>query len=280
MQSLEELKTIAKEARIPAQYSHIKLAVPEVWKDAPAVRKWIANARKQGLDLTADVYPYLYWQSTITVLMPEHSWASVSAWEKALVEIGGPDKIMLTRFTPNSAWEGKNIADISKGAGKKPAEVIVEIIQKTHFPGSKESESIICYAMIEEDLIEFLEDPNIMFCSDGSHGGSHPRGAGSFPRVFGRYVRELKALTIEEAVRKATSFPARRFGLKDRGLLKVGMKADIVVFDVNRIIDKATTSNSKAFSEGVVHLIVNGVPVLETERMTGARPGVGVRRTN
>lgn len=278
MQSLEELKAIAKEAKIPAQNSHIKLADPEVWKHAPAVRKWIAEARKQGLDITADVYPYLYWQSTITVLMPEHSWTSVAAWEKLLSEIGGPDKIMLTRYTPNAAWEGKNIAEISQLSGKKQAEVIVEIIQKTHFAGSKESESIICFAMIEEDLIEFLKDPNIMFCSDGSHGGSHPRGAGTFPRIFGRYVRELKALKLEEAVRKATTLPAKRFGLKDRGTLKVGMKADVVVFDPARIVDKATTSNSRAFSEGVVHVLVNGTPVLESEKMTGARPGLGLKR--
>ena len=278
MQSLEELKTIAKDARIPAQNSHIKLAVPEVWKHAPAIRKWIAESRKQGLDITADVYPYLYWQSTITVLMPEHSWTSVAAWEKMMPEIGGPDKIMLTRYTPNPVWEGKNIAEIAQLSAKKPAETIVEIIQKTHFPGSKESESIICFAMIEEDLVEFLKDPNTMFCSDGSHGGSHPRGAGTFPRIFGRYVRELKALKLEEAVRKATSLPAKRFGLRDRGLLRAGMKADIAVFDANRIIDKATTANSKAFSEGVIHVIVNGVPVLESERMTGARPGIGLRR--
>ena len=278
MQSLEELKAISKEARIPAQNSHIKLAVPEVWKHAPAVRKWIAEARKQGLDITADVYPYLYWQSTITVLMPEHSWTSVAAWEKLLLEIGGPDKIMLARYTPNQAWVGKNIAEISQLSGKKPADVVVEIIQKTHFPGSKESESIICFAMIDEDLIEFLKDPNTMFCSDGSHGGSHPRGAGTFPRIFGRYVRELKALKLEEAARKATSLPAKRFGLKDRGALKVGMKADVVVFDPARIIDKATTSNSRAFSEGVIHVLVNGIPVLESEKMTGARPGLGLKR--
>lgn len=280
MQSLEELKAIAREAQIPAQNSHIKLAVPEVWKNAQAVRKWIADARKKGVEITADVYPYLYWQSTITVLMPEHSWMSVPAWEKALIDTGGADKILLARFTPNTGWEGKRISEIAKLTSKKPAEVIVEIIQKTHFPGSKESESIICDAMIEEDLIEFLKDTNIMFCSDGSHGGSHPRGAGSFPRIFGRYVRDLRVLSLEEAIRKATSLPARRFGMKDRGLLKAGTKADIVVFDATKIIDKATTSNSKAYSEGVSHLLVNGVPVLENMRMTGARPGIGIRRAN
>jgi N-acyl-D-amino-acid deacylase len=278
MQSLEELKAIAREAKIPAQNSHIKLAVPEVWGHAKAVRQWIAQARRQGLDITADVYPYTFWQSTITVLMPEHSWASAEAWADALQDIGGPDKILLTRYTPNPAWQGKDLAQIAAETGKSPAEVAVEIIQKTHFPGSKESESIICRAMAEDDLVEFVKDPNIMFCSDGSHGGSHPRGAGSFPRILGRYVRELKAISLEEAIRKATSFPARRFGFKDRGKIQPGMKADVVVFDAAKIQDRADTSNPRAFSEGMVHVIVNGVPVLEHGKMTGARPGIAIRK--
>jgi len=279
-QALEELKLISKEGKLSAQISHIKLAVAAKWHKSGEVLDWMKASRKAGQDITADVYPYLYWQSTIVVLTNDRNWDKREIWEKALEDVGGPQNVLLTRYTPDPKWEGQNLEEIAKLSGKDAISVIQEIIAKTHGPNSKESESIVCKSMNEEDLIAFLQDPNIMFCSDGSHGGSHPRGAGTFPRIFGRYVRELHALKIEEAVRKATSLPARRFGLQDRGLLKVGMKADIVVFDPARIIDKATTSNSKAFSEGVVHLLVNGVPVLENEKMTGARPGMGIGRAS
>lgn len=278
MQSLNELRLIAKEARIPAQVSHIKLAVGDVWKLGSAIRQWMLEARRERLDITADVYPYLYWQSTITVLMPERDWQNRSAWEKALQEIGGPQNVVLARYTPQPEWQGKDLAEIARTTGKTAVDVVIEIVEKTHSPGSKESESIVCKAMLEEDFREFLRDPNIMFCSDGSHGGSHPRGAGSFPKILGRYVRDEQAIALEEAIRKATSFPARRFGLPDRGELKKGMKADVVVFDPKRIRDRATIEEPRAMAEGIVHVLVNGVPVLEDEKMTGARPGVGLRR--
>jgi N-acyl-D-amino-acid deacylase len=133
--------------------------------------------------------------------------------------------------------------------------------------------------MQERDLVEFLKDPYIMFCSDGSHGGAHPRGAGAFPRIFGLYVRERKVLKIEEAVRKATSLPAKRFGFKNRGEIKLGNAADLVVFDPARIRDRSSIEDSKAFAEGVVHVLVNGILVLEQERVTGARPGVAIKRS-
>ncbi|MEO7453506.1 MAG: amidohydrolase family protein, partial [Fimbriimonadales bacterium] len=150
--------------------------------------------------------------------------------------------------------------------------------RKTHFAGSNETESILCKAMQEADLIEFLRDPHIMFCSDGSHGGAHPRGAGAFPRIFGVYVREQKVLTMEEAVRKATSLPAKRFGFTDRGEIRKGKVADIVILDPARIRDRSSIEDSRAFAVGVVHVVVNGVLVLESERMTGARPGVSLKR--
>jgi len=276
-QSIDELRLIAKEAKLPAQISHIKLAVPEMWKKAPATLRWMAQARREGIDVTADVYPYLYWQSTITVLTSERDSMNRDVWQKTLAEIGA-DNITLTRYTPDPAWQGKTLTQIAKLAGKSVVDVVVEIVGKTHAPGSKESESIVCRAMSEDDLQAFLNDPFIMFCSDGSHGGSHPRGAGSFPRIFGRYVRELGVLKLEEAVRKAAGLPAWRFGLKDRGELKAGKVADIVVFDPKAIQDRATIENSTAFSEGMVHVIVNGTPVLESGKMTGARPGRGLRR--
>lgn len=278
MQSLEELRLVAKEARIPAQISHIKLAVPEVWRKAPAVTDWIDACRRDGLDITADIYPYLYWQSTITVLTSERDSLNREVWRKTLESIGGGQVITLVRYTPDRTWEGKTLAEIAKASGKDVVDVVLEIVTKTRAPNTNESESIVCRAMIEEDLVAFLKDPHVMFCSDGSHGGSHPRGAGSFPKIFGEYVREKGVLSMEEAVRKASAFPARRFGLADRGEIQRGKVADIVVFDRQRIRDRATVADSRAMSEGVVHVLVNGVPVLESEKLTGARPGRGLRR--
>ncbi|MDQ2985527.1 MAG: D-aminoacylase [Armatimonadota bacterium] len=277
LQSMEEFRFIAKEAKMPGQYSHIKLAVPDVWGQAGSVRKWFADARSAGVDITADVYPYTYWSSTITVLLSERNWETEAAWNATFDDLGGADKVILAHYSPNPAWDRKDFLQLAKETGRTPGNIAVEVVKKTHFAGSKETESIICKAMQEADLIEFLKDPHTMFCSDGSHGGAHPRGAGAFPRIFAVYVRELKVLPIEEAVRKATSLPAKRFGFRDRGEIRRGMIADIVVFDPARMRDRSTIEDSKAFAVGVEHVLVNGVLVLENERMTGARPGVALR---
>jgi N-acyl-D-amino-acid deacylase len=278
LQSMEEFRFIAEAAKIPALYSHIKLAVPEVWGQAGSVRKWFADGRRQGLDLSADVYPYTYWSSTITVLMGERDWENERAWSATFRDLGGADKVILATYSPNRTWERKDFSQLAEETGRTPGSIAVEVVQKTHSAGSQETESILCKAMQESDLIEFLRDPYVMFCSDGSHGGAHPRGAGAFPRIFGVYVRDQKVLTIEEAVRKATSLPAKRFGFVDRGVIRKGAIADIVVFDPARIRDRSSIDNAKAFAEGVVHVIVNGIPVLEQMRITGARPGVSIRR--
>ena len=278
MQSMDEFKFIAKEAKIPGLYSHIKLAVPEIWGQAGAVNKWFADARRQGVDIAADVYPYTYWSSTITVLLSERNWENEAAWNATFEDLGGADKVILATYSPNPSWVRKDFSQLAKETGRSPGNIAVEVVKKTHSAGSIETESIICKAMQEADLIEFLRDPQIMFCSDGSHGGAHPRGAGAFPRIFGVYVREQKVLTLPEAVRKATSLPAKRFGFKDRGELRKGMIADIAVFDPVRIRDRSSIEDSKRFADGVVHVLVNGVLVLEKERMTGARPGVALRR--
>jgi N-acyl-D-amino-acid deacylase len=278
LQALEEHALVAKTAGLPAQVSHIKLAVAAKWGQANAVLKWLEKKRREGLDLTADVYPYLYWQSTITVLTLDRNWESRDIWIKALEDVGGPQNVLLTKFTPDPSWEGRTLEELARAQGKDAPDLIREIVRKTHFPDSKESESVVVTSMSEPDLEAFLEHPQVMFCSDGAHGGSHPRGAGSFPRILGRYVREKKLLSWQEAIRKATSLPASRFGLKDRGLIRPGKVADVAVFDPSRIGDRATTKDPKAFSQGMVHVFVNGRPTLLEERLTHSRSGIGLRR--
>jgi N-acyl-D-amino-acid deacylase len=275
--ALDELIRIAREAGCPAQISHIKLGSRSVWDRAGEVLRCMEEARRSGVDVTADVYPYLYWQSSITVLIPTRDWSDRAAWKKGLDDVGGPENVLLGRYSPDKSWEGKNLAELASLTGKDAVSVVQEIVQKTRGPGANGTENVVVKAMKEEDLRAFLKDPHIMICTDGAPGGSHPRAAGTYPRVLGRYVREEKVLSLQEAVRKMTSLPAKRMGFADRGTLRAGLKADVVVFDPTAIIDRATTSNSSLPSVGVRYLFVNGAAVLREGKPTGASPGKFLR---
>lgn len=277
MKAFDELVRIGKESGMPAQISHIKLAVASMWDKFEAVRDLFDRTNKSSpLTLTTDVYPYTYWSSTFSVLTNSRDWGNKKVWEDGLRDVGGAQNVRLVRYSPDPTWVGKTLAQISQMTGKDPADLIMEAIDKTK--DGKGHEGIVCTAMREEDLRRFIAMPESMFCTDGSIKGEHPRGAGSFPRIIGRYVREQHVLSLTEAVRKATSFPAWRFGLADRGRIAKGMKADIVVFDPRTIIDRATPENPTVLSTGVVDMLVNGVPVLEGGKMTGLRGGRAVFR--
>src|SRR5262249_2340743 len=140
-------------------------------------------------------------------------------------------------------------------------------------------ESVVVTAMTEEDVRRFVAAPRIMFCSDGGLRGTHPRGAGTFPRILGRYVREYHVLPLEAAIRKMTSLPARRMGFRDRGLLNPGMKADVVLFDPDTVLDTATTANPTSPPIGLNTVLVNGEIVLDSGKLTGAHPGAVLRKT-
>lgn len=253
-QSIEELIRIAREANVPAQISHIKMAVASKWGKAGQAIQMMDDAKP--LDITADLYPYTYWQSTIKVLITSRDYNNRQVWIDALKEVGGPGHVRLSTYSVEPSWVGKTLAEISQSTGRAAPDLIMEIIRST--ADGKGSESVIVDAMTEGDLKTFMRDPRIMFCSDGSGGGSHPRGAGTFPRILGRYVREQHVLSLEEAIRKMTSLPARRFGLADRGLLRAGMSADVVIFDPATIIDTATPDNPTSYATGVHQVFVRG----------------------
>ncbi|MFY9233806.1 MAG: D-aminoacylase [Fimbriimonadaceae bacterium] len=274
--SFAEVADIARKARLPAQISHIKMAVSRLWGKAGDGLDFIDRASGAGLEVNADVYPYLFWQSTIRVLTNSRDWGDRKVWEDGLRDVGGGSNVRLTRFTPDPTWEGRTLAQISDMTGKDAVSLIMEIIDRTK--DGKGSESIVCTSMTERDLQAFIRHPKVMFCSDGSIGGSHPRGAGAFPRILGRYVRDLKVLSLQEAIRKMTSLPARRFKLGNRGLIKKGMTADIVVFDPKTIRDTATPARPTSLAVGVVDVFVNGRRVLKRGKMTGERGGHVIRR--
>ncbi|MDX1932992.1 MAG: D-aminoacylase [Capsulimonadales bacterium] len=276
--SFKELIRVAEEGRLPAQISHIKLASSPVWGKAKEVFRLMDEARRRGVDITADVYPYTYWQSSIIVLIPTREWDRRDLWETGLAEIGGAKNVLLSRYEPDARWQGKTLADIATMTGKDPVSVIQEIVKRTRSE-PRAGESVVVTAMQEKDLKAFLTHPRIMFCTDGGLRGSHPRGAGSYPRILGKYVREERVLPLKEAIRKATSLPAWRMGLKDRGTIAVGKKADLVLFDPRTIHDTATTNDPQSVPVGLTDVLVNGVPVLRDGQPTGEYPGRVLRRS-
>lgn len=271
-EAIAELRKIGADAKIRTQISHIKLCTSPVWNragDACAVL---------GKQTTADVYPYTFWQSSISALTPSREWEKRDIWVSALADVGGPKNVRLTNYSEKKAWVGKTLAEIAETEQRDPIEIIQEILREARGEGKKGEESVAVTAMTEQDLARFIRDPLIMFSSDGGLGGSHPRSAGSFPRVLGRYVRDQQTLSLPEAIRKMTSLPAATFQLKNRGLLRKGYIADITVFDPKTIKDTATASNPKSLSEGVRHVYVSGIRVLADGKATGKAGGKIVKR--
>lgn len=276
LRSLQELIEIAKRARVPAQICHTKLGTASVWGKAAEAIRLVNAARRNGIDITADIYPYRFWQSTITVLTLEKNYEDRGVWERALKDVGGPQNVLLSTYSPKAAWQGKTIDQIAKREKRDAIDIIQEIVRETTKPKTG-TESIVCTAMQEADIEAFMKAPWVMFGSDGNIGGSHPRGAGAFPRVLAEYVRKRKVLSLESAISKMTSLPAKRFWLSDRGVLRVGAIADVVVFDPKKIQDKATPSRPKEMSVGARDVFVNGKPALLQGKMTGIRSGAILR---
>jgi N-acyl-D-amino-acid deacylase len=274
--SVREVLRVAREAKVPAQLSHVKLASRAVWGKAEEVLALVDEANRQGQDITLDVYPYLFWQSTITAMTTSRDFENLAVWEKALADVGGSERVRLTYYAPNPAWAGKTLAALEKETGRPAAELVREIVRATR--GTSRGEAVVVTAMEERDLRAFLRHPKTMFCSDAGLAGTHPRTAGAFPRVLGRYVREERVLKLEEAVRKMTSLPAHRFGFRDRGEVRPGKKADLVLFDARKVADRATVQDPLAAPVGIPYVMVNGRWVLEAGKITGQHPGQALRR--
>ena len=271
-EALNEAIRIGREARLPVQISHIKLGSVAVWGRARDAVALINKAHASGLDVTADCYPYDAWNSTIRVLIPSGRHDDPVDVARGLADVGGPSNITIVSCRAHPGYEFKNMEEISRREGITPVELYMKIVRDG-------GATVVCHSMKDEDISTFYRQPWVMVSSDGGIGSRHPRGAGTFPRVLGRYVRELHWLTLTEAIRKMTSLPAQRFDLKDRGLIRAGYKADLVVFDPNRIIDRATFEQPQLTAEGVKHVFVNGVEVWADGRVTGNRPGRALRHT-
>ena len=273
MAAFEEAIRIGREARIPVQISHIKLGTRGVWGKAGKVVAMINAARRKGVDVTADCYPYDAWASTITVLIPNRRHDDPKSVAKGLADVGGAMNVLITRSKAHADYEGKTLEGIAREKNMTPVEVYMQIVKDG-------GASVVCRSMIERDIKTFYTQPWVMVASDGGIGGRHPRGAGTFPRVLGRFAREKRWLALGEAVRKMTSAPAERLGIADRGFIRKGMKADLVLFDAKRVIDRSTFKEPQLLSVGIERVFVNGEPVWENGKPTGRLPGAVLRKTN
>jgi N-acyl-D-amino-acid deacylase len=269
-EALAEAIRIGKEARIPVQISHIKLGTVGVWGRAGDVVKLINKAQASGQDVTADCYPYDAWSSTIRVLIPSGRHEDPGDVARGLADVGGAGNITIVSCRAHPDYEFKTMEEISKREGITPVELYMKIVRDG-------GAGVVCHSMKDDDIRTFYQQPWVMVSSDGGIGSRHPRGAGSYPRVLGRFVRELNWLTLPEAIRKMTSFPARRFKLNDRGLIRRGYKADLVLFDPNQIVDRSTFSEPELIAEGVKRVFVNGVEIWANGRATGDTPGKALR---
>jgi N-acyl-D-amino-acid deacylase len=275
-EAIDELLDIGRETGMPVQVSHTKLAMKALWGRADSLIAVLDAARSRGIKVTADIYPYTYWLSSLTVLFPRRNFTDSAEAEFVLAEVSPADGLLLNEFGPDTTLVGKTVAEVAALRGTTPGAtlraLIKEALDKAAAGGNGE-ESVLGTSMIEADIARIMRWPFTNISSDGQSASLHPRGFGAFPRVLGRYVREQGVLSLPEAIRKMTSLPAANVGLGGRGTLRAGYAADLVLFDPAAIVDRATTRQPLARSEGISAVWVNGERVYADGGETGARPG-------
>lgn len=274
--ALDELLTIGHTTGMPVQISHTKLAMKSLWGQAPKLIAKLDSARKAGIEVTADIYPYTFWQSTMNVLFPARNFRDEQAATFALTELTTPEQVIINRFTPDTTYEGKTLAAVAAQRKTTAPRTLMQLIAEVE--RSKGDESILAASMAEEDVAAIASWPHANFCSDGSAISRHPRGYGTFTRVLRQYVREEKKLTLEEAIRKMTSLSAAHVGIPNRGAIRPAHFADLVLFDPRAVADRATPEQPQAISEGIAAVWVNGQLVFAAGKPTGRYPGVLIRR--
>jgi dihydroorotase/N-acyl-D-amino-acid deacylase len=295
--SVRETIRIGEEGGLPTMVTHHKVAGKPNWGKSVETIRLIDDARARGVDISSDQYPYTASKTALTALLPRWSleggrqgmlkrFQDAETRQRIRTEVinnirtdrggGEPKNVQIASADKDPSLAGKTLADITRSRGLEPtvenaADVAIALLEQGDV-------GAIYHTMNEEDVVRILKHPTTMIASDGEvplfgKDSPHPRSYGTFARVLGRYVREQKVLTLEEAVRKMSSMPAERVGIHDRGLIRPGMKADLVVFDPVTVTDKATFEKPHQYAEGVSHVLVNGVLVLDEGKVTAARPG-------
>lgn len=306
--SIDETARIGREAHIPVEIWHLKVAGKANWHRMPEIIAQINAARMQGVDISADTYAYTAWSNDFSAFIPP--WAHdggdtklierlkdpatrarirkdmltpSKTWDNEWNEIPGPESVLITAVQNRKLLplQGKTLADIAKSQNKDPIDALCDLlIEDDAFT------SVAVFGMSEDDVSIALQQPWVSINNDSSGASPegllgeehpHPRAYGTFPRILRKYVREEKKLTLQDAIRKFSALPAQRMHFTDRGVLKAGMWADVVIFDPNTIKDVATFEEPNQLSQGMEYVLVNGVPVIEQGKMTGKLPGKVLR---
>lgn len=274
--ALDEIITIGREAKLPVQVSHMKLAQRSIWGKTDSLVMLLDAARKSGVNITADVYPYTYWHSTITVLFPDRDYTSRAAAEFALTQVSSPEGVMITDFSPEPSYRGKTVAEIAKLRGTDAPQTLMDLVAMAK--KDDVSEGINAVSMAEADVNRLIAWPWANVCSDGSLEGLHPRGWGSFPKVLAM-ARAPGAPALETLIHKMTGLSAANVGITGRGTIAVGQAADLVLFDAATVKDQATPQSPMAAATGIRGVWVNGVAVYDGAKTTAARPGKALRHS-
>jgi dihydroorotase/N-acyl-D-amino-acid deacylase len=304
MRALDETSRIAREAQISVEIWHLEIAGPTMWGRMPEVIGKIEEARAAGLDVMSDLHAYTAWGNEMSAFVPP--WAhdggttklierlrdptmrariraemetKREGWDNEWLAVAGPADILVSSVghAELRPLQGQSIEAIARARGREPIETLLDILVED---GAQAH--VAAFGMQERDVVVALRAPWVAICND-SAGTSpqgvlglehpHPRAYGTFPRILRRYVRETHALSLEEAIRKFSALPAARLHLSDRGVLKVGLAADVVVFDEQEIADRATYAAPNQLSVGMRFVLVNGVPVIADGRETQRLPG-------
>jgi dihydroorotase/N-acyl-D-amino-acid deacylase len=306
--AIDEALQIGSEANLPVEIWHLKVAGKENWGRMPEVVTKINAARGQGIDVSANTYAYTAWFNDMSAFIPPWAHDGGSAklverlkdptmrarmrkdlmtpskdWDNEWQEIPGPEAVQIgiVQNPELLPLQGKTLAEVAKIWNKDPVDALFDLLIQ-----DKASTGVAVFGMSEPDVALALEQPWVSIDNDSSGASPegilgqehpHPRAYGTFPRILRKYVREEKKLTLEDAIRKFSALPAQRMRLADRGVLKTGMWADIVVFDPATVHDVATFENPNQLSQGMEYVLINGVPVIDTAKMTGALPGKVLR---
>ncbi|HJS25396.1 MAG TPA: D-aminoacylase [Pyrinomonadaceae bacterium] len=298
--AIRESIQIGEQAGLPVEISHFKISNKKFWGQTPMTLGLVREARARGLAVTVDQYAYTASSTSLDSRLP--SWLRAGGFDEAkkrLADKATRERVIsetkdnlkksgfkdysyavVASYGPDKSFNGKSIAEITKEVRKKSDvnSQIEQILEMYEAGGA----SMIYHSMGEDDVKRIMQEPFTMIASDSGvrqtdESVPHPRGYGNNARVLGRYVRELKLITLEDAVRKMTSLPAQTFGFRDRGLIREGFAADLVIFDENTIADQATFDKPHQFPSGISYVIVNGAPVLENNQITAARSGIALR---
>jgi N-acyl-D-amino-acid deacylase len=305
--AIDEALRIGREAHVPVEIWHIKVAGKQNWGRMPEVVAKINAARASGADVTADTYAYTAWFNDFSAFVPPWAHDGGAAklverlkdpaararirkdmltpsgdWDNEWQEIPGPEAIMIgvVQNPKMLPLQGKRLSEIAKLWGKDPIDTLLDFLIDDPYAG------VAVFGMSQPDVTLALQQPWVAIDNDSSGTSPdgilgeehpHPRAYGTFPRILRKYVREDKALTLEDAIRKCSALPAQRLRLTDRGVLKAGMWADAVIFDPATVRDVATFDNPNQLSQGMDYVLVNGVPVIDNGKMTGELPGKVLR---